>query len=158
MEGGHICVYICEDSPTNADVDWRSLIARRKEAIATVIRTHDSGTVHVREDGMVEPHSTNANPRCQLLALKPKSSGTACNLRIRVGFAAVLVCQASLHPGDQTIRAGHLSDLLIEVLHAVVFAHWRGSERSIANHDSLGLVLGEELGFQDCCVGVCVST
>lgn len=73
--GGYI--YICEDSPTNADVDWRPFIARRKEAIPTVIRTHDSGTVHVREDGMVEPHSTNANPRCQLLALKSKPSGTS---------------------------------------------------------------------------------
>lgn len=51
-------VYICEDLPTNADIDWRPLIARRKEAIATVIRTHDSGAVGVREDGVVEPHTT----------------------------------------------------------------------------------------------------
>jgi hypothetical protein len=50
-------IHVYKDLPANADVDWCPLVSGRKEAIAAVIRTHDSGAVHVREDGMVEPHS-----------------------------------------------------------------------------------------------------
>jgi hypothetical protein len=69
----------------------------------------------------------------------------SCNLRIRVGLSAILIRQSGLYPGNQTIRARHLGHPLIEVLHTIVLAHRRGREGTIADHDALGIVLGEEL-------------
>jgi hypothetical protein len=51
------------DLPANADVDRRPLVPGREESIAAVSRTHDRGAVRVREDGVVEPHSTIIDPR-----------------------------------------------------------------------------------------------
>jgi hypothetical protein len=76
-------------------------------------------------------------------------------LRVRIGLAAIFVRQSSLHPGNQTVGAGLLSNVLAKFLHAIVLAHRRRGKGSVADHDPFGFVLGEELWFQYRPVGIC---
>ena len=139
--------------PANTDIDRCPLVPRREEPITLIHRTNDRGAVRIREDGVVEPHSTSKPPkhnvRTWFIEAVPQ------NLRVRVRLAAIFKRQTGLHPGHKTVRARLLGHNLLEVLHAAVHAHGRGGKGPIADLDALGLVLGEELRFQDRDVGIC---